>query len=192
VDKLVISGGHPLHGELTISGSKNAALPLMAACLLTSEPCVITNVPSLVDVSTMTELLTHLGVEVRSDGDQISIQARDPQGEAPYDIVRRMRASYYALGPLLGRLRHARISLPGGCAIGARPIDLHIKGMEKLGAEVKVEEGYVNAQARKLEGAEIFLEGNKGPSVGAKNFTAPSSPISLTGSRQAPTQWPRP
>ncbi|MEA3311495.1 MAG: UDP-N-acetylglucosamine 1-carboxyvinyltransferase [candidate division WOR-3 bacterium] len=167
MDKLVISGGHPLHGELTISGSKNAALPLMATCLLTSEPCVITNVPSLVDVSTMTELLTHLGVEVRSDGDQISIQARDPQGEAPYDIVRRMRASYYALGPLLGRLRHARISLPGGCAIGARPIDLHIKGMEKLGAEVKVEEGYVNAQARKLEGAEIFLEGNKGPSVGA-------------------------
>ncbi|TKJ43195.1 UDP-N-acetylglucosamine 1-carboxyvinyltransferase [candidate division TA06 bacterium B3_TA06] len=167
MDKLVISGGHPLHGEVLVSGSKNAALPLMAACLLTSEPCTISNVPSLVDVSTMTELLTHLDVEVRRDGDQIRIQARDPKGEAPYDIVRRMRASYYALGPLLGRLRHARISLPGGCAIGARPIDLHIKGMEKLGAEVKVDEGYVNAQARKLEGAEIFLEGTKGLSVGA-------------------------
>jgi len=167
VDKLVISGGHPLHGEVAISGSKNAALPLMAACLLTSEPCTISNVPSLIDVSTMTELLIHLGVEVRRDADQITIQARDPKGEAPYEIVRRMRASYYALGPLLGRLNHARISLPGGCAIGARPIDLHIKGMEKLGAEVKVDEGYVNANATKLKGAEIFLEGTKGPSVGA-------------------------
>jgi len=167
VDKLVISGGHPLHGEVAISGSKNAALPLMAACLLTPEPCVITNVPSLVDVSTTTELLTHLGIEVRRDADQITIEARDPKGEAPYEIVRKMRASYYALGPLLGRLHHARISLPGGCAIGARPIDLHIKGMEKLGAEVKVEEGYVNANATKLKGAEIFLEGTKGPSVGA-------------------------
>jgi len=167
VDKLVISGGHPLHGEVAISGSKNAALPLMAACLLTSEPCTISNVPSLIDVSTMTELLIHLGVEVRRDADQITIQARDPKGKAPYEIVRRMRASYYALGPLLGRLHHARISLPGGCAIGARPIDLHIKGMEKLGAEVKVDEGYVNANATKLKGAEIFLEGTKGPSVGA-------------------------
>jgi UDP-N-acetylglucosamine 1-carboxyvinyltransferase len=167
VDKLVISGGHPLHGEVIISGSKNAALPLMAACLLTPEPCVITNVPSLVDVSTTTELLTHLGVEVKRDADQITIEARDPKGEAPYEIVRRMRASYYALGPLLGRLHHARISLPGGCAIGARPIDLHIKGMEKLGAEMKVDEGYVNANATKLKGAEIFLEGTKGPSVGA-------------------------
>ncbi len=167
MDKLVISGGHPLHGEVAISGSKNAALPLMAACLLTPEPCTISNVPSLIDVSTMTELLIHLGVEVRRDADQITIQARDPKGEAPYEIVRRMRASYYALGPLLGRLHHARISLPGGCAIGARPIDLHIKGMEKLGAEVKVDEGYVNANATKLKGAEIFLEGTKGPSVGA-------------------------
>lgn len=167
MDKLVISGGHPLHGEVAISGSKNAALPLMAACLLTSEPCTISNVPSLIDVSTMTELLIHLGVEVRRDADQITIQARDPKGKAPYEIVRRMRASYYALGPLLGRLHHARISLPGGCAIGARPIDLHIKGMEKLGAEVKVDEGYVNANATKLKGAEIFLEGTKGPSVGA-------------------------
>ncbi|MCK4232143.1 UDP-N-acetylglucosamine 1-carboxyvinyltransferase, partial [candidate division WOR-3 bacterium] len=147
MDKLVISGGHPLHGEVIISGSKNAALPLMAACLLTPEPCIITNVPSLVDVSTMTELLIHLGVSVERDADRLGIQARNPQGEAPYDIVRRMRASYYALGPLLGRLHHARISLPGGCAIGARPIDLHIKGMEKLGAEMKVDEGYVNANA---------------------------------------------
>ena len=134
---------------------------------MTSEPCTISNVPSLVDVSTMTELLTHLGVEVRRDADQITIEARDPKGEAPYEIVRRMRASYYALGPLLGRFHHARISLPGGCAIGARPIDLHTKGMEKLGAEVKVDEGYVNANATKLKGAEIFLEGTKGPSVGA-------------------------
>jgi len=167
VDKLVISGGHPLHGEVLVSGSKNAALPLMAACLLTSEPCTISNVPSLVDVSTMTELLIHLGVSVERDADRLEIQARNPQGEAPYDIVRRMRASYYVLGPLVGRLHQARISLPGGCAIGPRPIDLHIKGMEKLGAEVRVEEGYVNAKASGLEGTEIFLEGTKGPSVGA-------------------------
>lgn len=167
MDKLVISGGHPLHGEVLVSGSKNAALPLMAACLLTSEPCTISNVPSLVDVSTMTELLIHLGVSVERDADRLEIQARNPQGEAPYDIVRRMRASYYVLGPLVGRLHQARISLPGGCAIGPRPIDLHIKGMEKLGAEVRVEEGYVNAKASGLEGTEIFLEGTKGPSVGA-------------------------
>lgn len=167
MDKLVISGGHPLHGELVISGSKNAALPLMAACLLTSEPCVISNVPSLVDVETMSQLLTHLGVSVQKEGDVVTVHAKKPAGEAPYDIVRKMRASYYVLGPLLGRLKTARISLPGGCAIGVRPIDLHIKGMEKLGAEVTVDEGYVNAKARKLEGAEIFLEGTKGPSVGA-------------------------
>lgn len=169
MDKLVISGGHPLHGEVMISGSKNAALPLMAACLLTEEPCVITNIPNLVDASTMLELLTRLGVSVEKDADSVKIHAHalDPQGEAPYDIVRRMRASYYVLGPLLGRTHQARISLPGGCAIGARPIDLHIKGMEKLGAAIEVEEGYVNAEAAKLEGTEILLEGTKGPSVGA-------------------------
>lgn len=167
MDKLVISGGHPLHGEVEISGSKNAALPLMAACLLTDEPCVLSNVPSLVDVSTMMELLTHLGAETSQENDRVRIHAQKLGKEAPYEIVRRMRASYYALGPLLGRLNCARIALPGGCAIGARPIDLHIKGMEKLGAEVTVEEGFVNANAKKLEGAEIFLEGTKGPSVGA-------------------------
>jgi UDP-N-acetylglucosamine 1-carboxyvinyltransferase len=167
VDKLIISGGHPLHGEVMISGAKNAALPLMAASLLTSEPCTISNVPSLVDVTTMAELLTHLGVSIERDDDRVIIHAKKPAGEASYDIVRKMRASYYVLGPLLGRLREARISLPGGCAIGARPIDLHIKGMERLGAEINVEGGYVNAKAANLKGAEIFLEGTKGPSVGA-------------------------
>ncbi len=167
MDKLIISGGHPLHGEVMISGAKNAALPLMAASLLTSEPCTISNVPNLVDVETMAELLTHLGVSIERDGDQVIVHAKKPAGEASYDIVRKMRASYYVLGPLLGRLREARISLPGGCAIGARPIDLHIKGMEKLGAEINVEGGYVNAKAARLKGAEIFLEGTKGPSVGA-------------------------
>lgn len=167
MDKLLISGGHPLHGEVKISGSKNGALPLMVACLLTEEPCTLTNIPHLVDVITMTELLRHLGVKVELSDNQVHIHAAQPSNEAPYEIVRKMRASYYVLGPLLARLNQARISLPGGCAIGPRPIDLHIKGMEKLGAEVAVEGGYVNAKATELEGAEIFLEGTKGPSVGA-------------------------
>ncbi|MBN2379594.1 UDP-N-acetylglucosamine 1-carboxyvinyltransferase [candidate division WOR-3 bacterium] len=167
MDKLVISGGHPLHGEVKVSGSKNAALPLMTACLLTDEPCVLTNIPDLVDIHTMTELLTYLGVNVERGKDKISIEARKPHGEAPYDIVRKMRASYYVLGPLLGRFREAKISLPGGCAIGTRPIDLHIMGMEKLGAEVAVEAGYVNAKAARLKGSDIYLRGTKGPSVGA-------------------------
>ncbi len=167
MDSLIISGGHPLHGEVRISGSKNAALPLMTACLLTNEPCILTNAPDLVDVSTMIELLRYLGVDVEKQGDRIHIHAAKPHGEAPYDIVRKMRASYYVLGPLLGRTKHAKISLPGGCAIGARPIDLHIKGMEKLGAEIEVEGGFVNAKATDLKGAEILLEGTKGPSVGA-------------------------
>jgi len=167
MDKLEIHGGHPLHGEVMISGSKNAALPLMAACLLTDEPCTLSNIPNLVDVKTMAELLNRLDVEVESGEHELRIRAAKPAGEAPYEIVRKMRASYYVLGPLLGRLHSARISLPGGCAIGSRPIDLHIKGMEKLGAEVRVEEGYVHARAKRLKGAEIFLEGTKGPSVGA-------------------------
>ncbi len=167
MDKLVISGGHPLHGEVEISGSKNAALPLIATCLLTDEPCVLSNIPSLVDVTTMLELLTYLGAEVSKEDDKVRIHAKKLGVEAPYEIVRRMRASYYALGPIIGRLHSARIALPGGCAIGARPIDLHIKGMEKLGAEITVDEGFVNANAKELEGAEIFLEGTKGPSVGA-------------------------
>ncbi|NLI99330.1 UDP-N-acetylglucosamine 1-carboxyvinyltransferase [bacterium] len=167
MDKLLITGGHPLHGEVTISGSKNAALPLMSATLLTNEPCVLSNVPSLVDVSTMCELLDTLGVKSEHSEDTVRIQALNPGIEAPYEIVRKMRASYYVLGPLLGRFKEAKVALPGGCAIGARPIDLHIKGMEKLGAEVIVEEGYVHARAKKLVGSEIFLEGTKGPSVGA-------------------------
>lgn len=167
MDRLLITGGHPLHGEIAVSGSKNAALPLMAAALLTDEPCFLTNVPSLVDVVTMRELLDTIGVCSEQTRDGVKIEAKSPGIEAPYEIVRKMRASYYVLGPLLGRLREAKVALPGGCAIGARPIDLHIKGMEKLGAEVIVEEGYVHARAKKLVGAEIFLEGTKGPSVGA-------------------------
>ncbi len=167
MDKLLITGGHPLHGEVAVSGSKNAALPLMAAALLTEEPCRLTNVPSLVDVITMRELLDTIGVCSNQSKDGVKIEAKNPGIEAPYEIVRKMRASYYVLGPLLGRLHEAKVALPGGCAIGARPIDLHIKGMEKLGAEVIVEEGYVHARAKKLVGAEIFLEGTKGPSVGA-------------------------
>ena len=165
---MIISGGHPLHGEVMISGSKNAALPLMAACLLTDEPCTLKNVPELMDVSTMVELLIYLGVKVKQhQKNEITIEAKTPVGEAPYDIVRRMRASYYVLGPMLSRFHEARISLPGGCAIGARPMDLHIKGMEKLGAEVTVEEGFIHAKAAKLTGTDIMLEGTKGSSVGA-------------------------
>ncbi len=168
LEKLVIKGGKRLSGKVKISGSKNAALPMMAASLLTDEEVIIKNVPDLRDIRTMTELLEYIGCKVTRKEETIYITPpKKPILEAPYEIVSKMRASYYVLGPLLGRFRRCRVSLPGGCAIGPRPIDLHIKGMEKLGAEIRIEKGYIIAFAKKLKGTEMFLEGPKGSSVGA-------------------------
>jgi UDP-N-acetylglucosamine 1-carboxyvinyltransferase len=160
VDKLIIQGGVPLSGEVRISGAKNAALPLMCAALLTGEDLTLSNVPHLRDVSTMVRLLSQMGVEVTLD-DKLGLSLRaarlsDPV--APYDLVKTMRASILVLGPLVARCGQARVSLPGGCAIGTRPVDLHIKGLEALGAEVSVEQGYITAKAKRLRGARIVLE----------------------------------
>ncbi|MEO0091896.1 MAG: UDP-N-acetylglucosamine 1-carboxyvinyltransferase [candidate division WOR-3 bacterium] len=168
MDKLVIKGGKKLQGRVKISGAKNATLPILAACLLTDKPCVIKGVPLVQDIKTMMELLKSLGAEVKIEDNTITIWAKGKlKPEAPYEIVSKMRASYYILGPLLTRLGEARVYLPGGCAIGPRPIDLHIKGMQSLGANIKIEHGYIDACCSKLVGTEIFLEGNMGPSVGA-------------------------
>lgn len=168
MDRFVIRGGRPLEGAVSVASAKNSVLPILAACLLTEEPCVVEAVPNLEDVATMARLLRSLGVRVARKGRRVEVDASGPLvPEAGYDIVRRMRASYYVLGPLLGRCGAARVSLPGGCAIGARPVDLHLKGIRALGAEVRLEHGYIEARAKKLAGATVVLEGAKGPSVGA-------------------------
>ncbi len=165
MESLIIKGGVPLHGEVTISGSKNAALPIMAATLLTDEPCVIRRVPNLSDVRFMVKILESLGATVKFEDGTLTVHAKKIKGFADYDFVRKMRGSICIAGPLLGRLRKARISLPGGCIIGARPINLHLKGFEALGAKIKIEGGYVDATAKKLAGAEVFLGGRAGPTV---------------------------
>ncbi|GIX50199.1 MAG: UDP-N-acetylglucosamine 1-carboxyvinyltransferase [Limisphaera sp.] len=165
MDSLIIKGGVPLHGEVTISGAKNAVLPIMAAALLTSEPCVIRRVPQLTDVKFMVQILTWLGAKVSFQGDELRIEARKVKGIGDYDLVRKMRASICIMGPLLARLKSATVSLPGGCVIGARPINLHLKGFEALGARVTIDGGYVHARARKLVGTEIFLGGRAGSTV---------------------------
>ena len=165
MDSLLIKGGIPLHGEVTISGAKNAVLPIMAATLLTSEPCVIHRVPDLSDVKFMGEILTSLGASVAFKDGTFKVQARKIKDVGDYDLIRKMRGSVCIMGPLLGRLRHATVSLPGGCIIGARPINLHLKGFEALGAKISVENGYVHARARKLAGADVFLGGRAGSTV---------------------------
>jgi UDP-N-acetylglucosamine 1-carboxyvinyltransferase len=160
MDKLVIQGGAPLTGEVRVSGAKNAALPLMCAALLTGDELTLSNVPHLRDVSTMVRLLSQMGVEVSLD-DKLGLSLRaarlsDPI--APYDLVKTMRASILVLGPLVARCGEARVSLPGGCAIGARPVDLHIKGLEALGAEISVEQGYISAKAKRLKAARILMD----------------------------------
>lgn len=168
MDKLLIRGQKRLSGTVTVSGSKNATLPIMAACLLTDEPCRIKNIPKLSDIKTMANLLSALGAQVEFVGKEIIIKANSNTNvEAPYEIVSQMRASYYVLGPLLARFGKAKVSLPGGCAIGPRPVDLHLKGMEQLNAEINIEHGYIIANAPKLIGTELTLTGTKGPSVGA-------------------------
>ncbi len=168
MDRFIIRGGRPLKGTVTVASSKNAVLPILGACLLTEEECTIRNVPQLEDVRTMLRLLRAVGAGVSVSGRTVRIRAPGPlEKQAPYNIVRKMRAGYYVLGPLLGRFGEARVSLPGGCAIGSRPLDLHLKGMAALGARVELKHGYIDARARKLRGAQVSLEGTKGPSVGA-------------------------
>ncbi len=165
MDRFVIHGGVPLRGEVTISGAKNAVLPIMAAALLTSEPCVIRRVPDLSDVRFMARILQSLGASVRFEGGVLAIQARQIQGHGDYELVRKMRGSICVMGPLLARLRETRVALPGGCAIGVRPVDLHLKGFRALGAELEIAGGYVRAAAPRLIGAEVFLGGRAGPTV---------------------------
>ena len=159
MQKLAIQGGNPLRGEVRISGAKNAALPIMCASLLTSDELHLTNMPELHDVSTMRKLLEQMGVtSVIEQGSVTLSGANVDKLEAPYDMVKTMRAAVLVLGPLVARFGEARVSLPGGCAIGSRPVDLHIKGLQAMGAEIHIEHGYIHAQARRLKGARIFFD----------------------------------
>lgn len=165
MDTIVVRGGARLCGEVTVDGAKNAALPVLFAALLTDEPCVFRNVPQVVDVKTALRLLADLGAEVKQEGSTVYVRARHLRSvEAPYDLVKTMRASFLVLGPLLARVGRARVSTPGGCAIGARPVDLHLEGLQKLGATVEIVHGYAEAEANGLRGATIYLDV---PSVGA-------------------------
>src|SRR3989344_3490210 len=163
MDRFVIEGGVPLRGKVAVSGAKNAALPAMAAALLTAESVRLENLPRVRDIFTMKRLLAHMGVEVepgdyQPDGEMTLRAAEIKKPEAPYELGKAMRASVLALGPLVARCGQAHVSLPGGCAIGARPIDLHLKGLEQLGAEIIVEHGYVNARAKRLRGAQLLFD----------------------------------
>jgi UDP-N-acetylglucosamine 1-carboxyvinyltransferase len=160
VDKLVVQGGAPLRGEIAVSGSKNAALPALAACLLTDDAVQLCRIPHVRDIGTMIELLEHTGAETSLDGAVLTVRAAQiRRPEAPYEVVKTMRASSLVLGPLVARCGRARVSLPGGCAIGARPINLHVAGLERLGAEVAQEHGYIEARApRGLRGAQVTFD----------------------------------
>jgi len=159
MDKIVMSGGTALQGEVTISGAKNSALPILASTILGGEQCVITNVPRVVDVVTMGKLLGILGATVQHEGNRAVIKADVIKStQAPYELVKTMRASVLVLGPLVARWGEATVSLPGGCAIGSRPVNLHLAGLAKLGAEVSVEHGYVRAKAKRLRGARIYCD----------------------------------
>ena len=167
MDKLIVSGGNRLRGSVQISGSKNSALPIIAATLLTAEPCTIRGVPNLSDIQFMNDILKWLSVDVRhhkNDG-VVEVRAQHPLGVAPYELVRKMRASVCLLGPLLARLHNCKVSLPGGCVIGDRPIDQHIKGLKRLGAEVEVQNGYVHARCTELIGTDVFMGGRFGSTV---------------------------
>jgi len=158
MEKIIIQGRKKIGGKVTIGGAKNAALPLMAATLLTEGWNTLANVPSLRDIKTAQSLLRHLGVDVR-DGDELLINAAGlNESTAPYELVKTMRASILVLGPLLARLKRVKVSLPGGCAIGDRPVDMHLKGLELMGAKVEIKHGYINAQTRGLKGAKIFFD----------------------------------
>ncbi|MCU0833252.1 MAG: UDP-N-acetylglucosamine 1-carboxyvinyltransferase [Chromatiaceae bacterium] len=159
MDKLLITGGTPLHGDVRIAGAKNAALPILAATLLVDGEVRVTNVPRLRDIGTTVELLGRMGVRLGREGEQILADARQVTDfSAPYELVKTMRASILVLGPLLARFGRADVSLPGGCAIGARPVNLHIDGLRAMGAEISVENGYIRARADRLHGAHLVLD----------------------------------
>lgn len=159
MDRIVITGGVRLQGKVRVSGAKNAALPILASTILSGGECLLANVPRVVDVRTLARLLQMLGVSIRFEGNRMAINAEVLHStEAPYDLVRTMRASVLVLGPLLARCGEAIVSLPGGCAIGMRPVNLHLNGLAKLGAEVAIEHGYIKAKAGRLRGASIYLD----------------------------------
>lgn len=165
-ERLLIRKSGPLHGTVTVHGAKNAVLPIMAACVLTDQPSIIDNVPYVSDVALMGQILRHLGVEVAFVGDQLTITPNQYAGTvAPYELVSRMRGSICVLGPLLARQGKAQVSMPGGCVIGARPVDLHLKGLQALGATFTIEHGYILGAADRLVGAKIHLAGAFGSSV---------------------------
>ncbi len=160
MDKLIVTGGNTLRGEIRISGAKNAALPVLVASLLTSETLMVSNVPHLQDITTTMELLGRMGVRLVV-GDKMVIEADSSNNTsvcAPYELVKTMRASILVLGPLLARFGEAEVSLPGGCAIGSRPVNLHIKGLQAMGAEINLDGGYIRARAKRLKGARIFMD----------------------------------
>ena len=168
MDKFVIRGGNPLLGTIRVSGAKNAALPAMAAALLTEDPVILENIPQVRDIETTRKLLSAMGAEVELGygraQHRTTICARNlGSPEASYELVKQMRASSLVLGPLVARCGRARVSLPGGCAIGARPIDLHIKGLERLGAKITQDHGYIEASADRLRGNEIYSTGSPSP-----------------------------
>lgn len=166
MEKLVIEGGKPLKGEIKVSGSKNSALPLMAATLLTDEPCTLRNIPKLRDTLTMMKLIKSLGKSIEFKDDRLEITSKGEATHiASYELVSTMRGSFCVLGPLLAKLGKAKVSLPGGCIIGVRPVDLHLKGIKALGAKIEVEGGYVIATARRLKGSHMYLGGVFGSSV---------------------------
>ncbi len=166
MEKLIIEGGHSLKGEILISGSKNAALPIMAATLLTDEPCIIGNVPELRDTTTMMKLLRSLGKNVEFENNTLTITSNGKiNHRADYKLVSTMRGSFCVLGPLLAKLKKADVSLPGGCVIGVRPVDLHLKGIKALGAKYDIDNGYVIVRTRQLKGSHIYLGGIFGSSV---------------------------
>jgi UDP-N-acetylglucosamine 1-carboxyvinyltransferase len=159
MDRIVISGGFPLRGQIQISGAKNSALPILASTILGGGECIITNVPRVVDVVTMCKLLGILGAAVHHEGNRAVVKADVIKStQAPYELVKTMRASVLVLGPLVARWGEATVSLPGGCAIGSRPVNLHLAGLAKLGAEVSIEHGYIRARAKRLKGATIYCD----------------------------------
>lgn len=166
MDKLVIEGQQRLKGEVTVSGAKNSVLPILAATLLTGDACIIKGIPNLRDTNTMLKILRSLGKSIEFDKGTATVSQGKPSGyTADYKLVSTMRASFCVLGPLLGKMKKAKVSLPGGCVIGIRPVDLHIKGIKALGADVGIDSGYVIANASRLKGAHIYLGGEYGSSV---------------------------
>ena len=159
MDKVLITGGKRLQGEVEISGAKNSALPIIASSILSADECILSNAPLLKDIQTIKKLLECMGARIKREGDTLAVNAKDLKScEAPYELVKTMRASVLVLGPLVARFGEARVSLPGGCAIGTRPINLHIAGLQKMGAEVEIKHGYVEVRAKRLKGARIYFD----------------------------------